>query len=92
MAAEPRHKSRKHQIEPLSWSEAAQSPALKGMLSFLDVSAADVRNGQNQNPDLHSSPKDNGINSNSPRKRIATCKRIVKSGHNTARDTCCPGS
>ena len=52
MPAEPRHKSRKHQIEPLNWAEAAQSPALKGMLSFLDVSAEDVRNGQNQNPDL----------------------------------------
>ena len=55
MAAEPRHRSRKHQIEPLSWAEAAQSPALKGMLSFLDVSAADVRNSQNQDPDLYSS-------------------------------------
>lgn len=78
MAAEPRHKSRKHQIEPLSWSEAAQSPALKGMLSFLDVSAADVRNGQNQNPDLYSSPKDNGINSNSPRSESLPVSESLK--------------
>ena len=64
MVAVPRHRSRKHQIEPLSWAEAAQSPALKGMLSFLDVSAADVRNSQNQDPDLHSSSMGNGIDSN----------------------------
>ena len=52
MPAAPRHKSRKHQIEPRNWAGVAQSPALKGMLSFLDVSAADVRNGQNQNPEV----------------------------------------
>ena len=61
MAAEPRHKSRKHPIEPLNWAEAAQSPALKGMLSFLDVSAADIRNSQNQNPDLYSIRTDDGL-------------------------------
>ena len=37
--------TRRQKIEPLNWAEAAQAPALKGMTSFLDVSAEDVRNG-----------------------------------------------
>lgn len=37
--------SRRYKIEPLNYQEAALSPALKGMTSFLDVSAEDVRNG-----------------------------------------------
>jgi hypothetical protein len=37
--------SRRQKIEPLNWAEAANAPALKGMTSFLDVSAEDVRNG-----------------------------------------------
>lgn len=42
--SEPRTKSaRNRKIEPLSWQTAAQSPALKGMTSFLDISPEDVR-------------------------------------------------
>ncbi|WP_263385893.1 hypothetical protein [Granulicella arctica] len=41
---EARPSSKRHQkIEPLSWEVAAQSPALKGMTSFLDISPDDVR-------------------------------------------------
>ena len=41
---EARPSSKRHQkIEPLSWEVAAQSPALKGMTSFLDISPEDVR-------------------------------------------------
>jgi hypothetical protein len=41
---EARLSSKRHQkIEPLSWEVAAQSPALKGMTSFLDISPEDVR-------------------------------------------------
>ncbi len=44
MPSSPR--SARHQkIEPLSWEDSAQSPALKGMVSFLDLSPEDVRNG-----------------------------------------------
>jgi len=44
MPSSPR--STRHQkIEPLSWEDSAQSPALKGMVSFLDLSPEDVRNG-----------------------------------------------
>jgi len=37
--------SRRYKIEPLNYQEAALSPALKGMTSFLDVSPEDVRSG-----------------------------------------------
>jgi hypothetical protein len=37
--------ARRQKIEPLSWKEAANAPALKGMTSLLDLSAEDVRNG-----------------------------------------------
>src|SRR5271156_1324940 len=33
-------------IEPLNWAEAANAPALKGMVSFLDIKPEDIRNGQ----------------------------------------------
>jgi hypothetical protein len=45
MATQPKPKSRKHQIEPLDWAEAANSPALKGMMSFLEISPEDIRSG-----------------------------------------------
>lgn len=37
--------SRRYKIEPLNYQEAALSPALKGMTSFLDVRPEDVRSG-----------------------------------------------
>jgi len=37
--------SRRYKIEPRNYQEAALSPALKGMTSFLDVSPEDVRSG-----------------------------------------------
>jgi len=37
--------SRRYKIEPLNYQEAALSPALKGMTSFLDVMPEDVRSG-----------------------------------------------
>lgn len=40
----PRSHNRK-KIEPLNWAEAAQSPALKGMLSFLDITPEAIRSG-----------------------------------------------
>jgi hypothetical protein len=39
-----RRSSNRHKIEPLNYAEAALSPALKGMTSFLDVSPENVRN------------------------------------------------
>jgi hypothetical protein len=42
---ETRRSARRHKIEPLNYAEAALAPALKGMTSFLDVRAEDVRNG-----------------------------------------------
>jgi hypothetical protein len=33
-------------IQPLNWAEAANAPALKGMVSFLDIKPEDIRNGQ----------------------------------------------
>jgi hypothetical protein len=38
--------TRNRKIEPLNWAEAANSPALKGMMSFLDLSPDEVRSGQ----------------------------------------------
>ncbi len=53
MAVEPQKaKSRKkQQIEPLDWSTMSQSPALKGMVSFLEVTPEDIRRQQGQNGD-----------------------------------------
>jgi len=43
---QPQRSSRNKKIEPLSWEVAAQSPALKGMTSFLDIPAEDIRAGR----------------------------------------------
>lgn len=52
MPSSPR--SARHQkIEPLSWEDSAQSPALKGMVSFLDLSPEDVRNGNFESLGAH---------------------------------------
>lgn len=53
MAVEPQKpKSRKkQQIEPLDWSTMSQSPALKGMVSFLEVTPEDIRRQQGHNGD-----------------------------------------
>jgi len=52
--------SRRYKIEPLNYQEAALSPALKGMTSFLDVSPEDVRSGNFDSfgpaPEIVSSP------------------------------------
>jgi hypothetical protein len=45
MADPQRRSTRRQKIEPLNYAEAALSPALKGMTSFLDVSPENVRNG-----------------------------------------------
>jgi hypothetical protein len=44
MAETQRRRSSRYKIEPLNYAEAALSPALKGMTSFLDVSPENVRN------------------------------------------------
>jgi len=46
MATQPnaKAKSRNKPIEPLDWTTAAQSPALKGMVSFLEVTPEQIRN------------------------------------------------
>ena len=44
--SQPQRSSRNKKIEPLSWEDAAQSPALKGMTSFLDIPAEDIRSGR----------------------------------------------
>src|SRR5271154_7119646 len=49
---ETRRSARRHKIEPLNYAEAALAPALKGMTSFLDVRAEDVRNGTIQSVGL----------------------------------------
>src|ERR1700674_5295780 len=45
MPVTPRKRTRRHVIEPLSYTEAAQSPALKGMMSFLDITPETIRKG-----------------------------------------------
>lgn len=45
MAGQAKHTSRNRKIEPLNWAEAANSPALKGMMSFLDIKPEEVRSG-----------------------------------------------
>ncbi len=52
MAEPQKPKARKkQQIEPLDWSTMAQSPALKGMVSFLEVTPEDIRRQQGANGD-----------------------------------------
>ena len=53
MALEPQKPKsrRKQQIEPLDWSTMSQSPALKGMVSFLEVTPEDIRRQQGRNGD-----------------------------------------
>ncbi len=58
-------KSRKNQqIEPLDWSTMSQSPALKGMVSFLEVTPEDIRRQQGRNGDSRSG-SDTSIGSDS---------------------------
>ena len=45
MAGQAKQTSRNRKIEPLNWAEAANSPALKGMMSFLDIKPEEVRSG-----------------------------------------------
>jgi hypothetical protein len=45
MAGQAKQTSRNRKIEPLNWAEAAKSPALKGMMSFLDIKPEEVRSG-----------------------------------------------
>lgn len=47
--SEPSRRSSRHKIEPLNYAEMAKAPALKGAISFLDVSAAEVRSGNFEN-------------------------------------------
>lgn len=54
---QPQRSSRNKKIEPLNWEVAAQSPALKGMTSFLDIPAQDIRSGRYIGAlAIHSSP------------------------------------
>jgi hypothetical protein len=41
----PQRSSRNHKIEPLDYAEMAQAPALKGAVSFLDITPNDVQSG-----------------------------------------------
>src|ERR1700686_2604635 len=36
----------KKKIQPINWAEAANAPALKGMVSFLEIKPEDIRNGK----------------------------------------------
>jgi hypothetical protein len=60
MAGQAKHTSRNRKIEPLDWAEAANSPALKGMMSFLDIKPEEVRSGHFKDvpdgPDLRIDP------------------------------------
>ena len=60
MAGQAKHTSRNRKIEPLNWAEAANSPALKGMMSFLDIKPEEVRSGHFKDvpdgPDLRIDP------------------------------------
>jgi hypothetical protein len=47
--SEPSRRSSRHKIEPLNYAEMAKAPALKGAISFLDVSAAEVRSQNFEN-------------------------------------------
>ena len=60
MAGQPKQPTRNRKIEPLNWAEAANSPALKGMMSFLDIKPEEVRSGHFKDvpsdSDLHDAP------------------------------------
>jgi hypothetical protein len=45
MAGQGKTTTRNRKIEPLDWAETANSPALKGMMSFLDIKPEEVRSG-----------------------------------------------
>jgi hypothetical protein len=45
MAGQTKPTNRNRKIEPLNWAETANSPALKGMMSFLDIKPEEVRSG-----------------------------------------------
>ena len=49
MTGQPKQPTRNRKIEPLNWAEAANSPALKGMMSFLDIRPEEVRSGKFKN-------------------------------------------
>lgn len=49
MAGQSKQSSRNRKIEPLNWAETANSPALKGMMSFLDITSEEVRSGHFRN-------------------------------------------
>ena len=42
---QPSLKKKKHSIEPLNFAAMADAPAMKGMISFLEISAESIRNG-----------------------------------------------
>ena len=52
MPAEPRHKSRKHQIRATELGRGGAVACTERDAVVSHVSAADVRNGQNQNPEV----------------------------------------
>jgi hypothetical protein len=45
MTGQTKHLTRNRKIEPLNWAETANAPALKGMMSFLDIKPEEVRSG-----------------------------------------------
>src|ERR1035441_3116891 len=45
MAGQTKLRTRNRKIEPLNWAETANSPAFKGMMSFLDIKPEEVRSG-----------------------------------------------
>lgn len=54
MPAPAKKMPRNQKIQPLDWKEASQSPALKGMVSFLDITPEEIRRGQNFPADVPS--------------------------------------
>lgn len=60
MAGQTKPTNRNRKIEPLNWAETANSPALKGMMSFLDIKPEEVRSGHFKDvppdSDLHVDP------------------------------------
>ena len=45
MAGQTKQSTRNRKIEPLNWADTANAPALKGMVSFLDIHPDEVRSG-----------------------------------------------
>lgn len=63
MASQPQTKSRNRKIEPLNWRGNVDAPALKGLVSFLDVRPEDLNRGfrpvDTSSPIVDTSPDDN---------------------------------